>query len=94
MKILLLQVISQYLIDLLSIQLRQNFTLVSDICLSLLSFDVRSQTCLSSKNRVRLNINPKTTTKTIIILVLLTVQIERAFKGLQTTMNLENIVIH
>ena len=71
-------------------------TLVSDICFSLVSTGTWNQTCFSSKNLVRLNVSPNMQTNTMIILVLLMVQIERASNGLQTTMNLwiKNMIIY
>ena len=70
-------------------QLISIITLVSNICFSLISTGTWNQTCFSSKNLVRLNVSPNKQTRTMIILVLLIVQIERASNGLQTTMNLE-----
>ena len=65
------------------------FTQYSEIGPSFASIGTWNQTCFNSKNLVRLNVNPNRQTKIMTRRVLFMVQIERASKGLQTTMNLE-----
>ena len=70
-----------------SLQLK--ITSGSEFVASFISIGTSYHTCFSSKNLVRLNITPKKHMNMMASRVLFTVQIERASKGLLTTMNLK-----